>query len=153
MKKTLLNHDEFINMFIGLSQAARCCRQDTAFCEGVTFHQFVILDAVVKKRGLNISDLHRILSVEKSTTTRLVNPLIQKGLLTKEKSSLDSRAFVLTLTKDGSIVHRNVHTCLDDFFNKVAGNLPVGRKNEVLQTVQIFIDAIKNAAGACGCCK
>ena len=153
MKKISLNHDGFIDMFIGLSQAARCCRQDNAFCEGVTFHQFVILDAVVKNKGLNISDLHGILSVEKSTTTRMVNPLIQKGLLTKERSNLDSRAFVLALTNEGRIVHRNVHVCLEDFFNKIADNLPAGRKDDVLQAVQIFIDAIKNAAGVCRCCK
>lgn len=142
-----------MEMFIGLAQAARCCRQDTAFCEGVTFQQFVILDAVVKNKGLNISDLHRILSVEKSTTTRLVNPLIQKGLLTRTRSNLDSRAFVLTLAKEGRIIHRNVHICLEDFFNKIARNLPEDKKGDILKAVQIFINAIKNAAGVCGCCK
>ncbi|MEN6467738.1 MAG: MarR family transcriptional regulator [Smithella sp.] len=153
MKKISLNHDGFIDLFIGLSQAARCCRQDTAFCEGVTFHQFVILDAAAKKRGLNISDLHRILSVEKSTTTRLVNPLIQKGLLTRERSNIDSRAFVLTLTKEGRIIHRNVYACLDDFFHKVAGNLPADQKDDILQAVQLFITAVRNSAGGCDCCK
>jgi len=102
MKKIAPKHNEFMDLFIGISQATRCCRQDTAFCEGVTFHQFVILDAVVKNKELNISDLHGILSVEKSTTTRLVNTLIQKGLVTRERSSHDSRAFVLTLTKEGN---------------------------------------------------
>jgi DNA-binding MarR family transcriptional regulator len=153
MKKIEPNHDEFMDLFIGLSQATRCCRQDTAFCEGVTFHQFVILDAVGKNKELNISDLHRILSVKKSTTTRLVNPLIQKGLLTREKSNLDSRAFVLTLTEDGRNIHQKVHLCLEDFFNKVSCNLPAGKRDNTLQAVQIFITAIKNAAGVCDCCK
>ena len=152
MKKIEPNHDELMDLFIGLSQATRCCRQDTAFCEGVTFHQFVILDAVGKNKGLNISDLHRILSVEKSTTTRLVNPLISKGLLKREKSNLDSRVFMLTLTEDGRNIHQKVQLCLDDFFNKVASNLPVDKRDNILQAVQIFINAIKNAAGVCDCC-
>jgi DNA-binding MarR family transcriptional regulator len=153
MKKIATNHNEFMDLFIGISQATRCCRQDTAFCEGVTFHQFVILDAVFKNKELNISDLHGILSVEKSTTTRLVNPLIQKGLVARRKASHDSRAFVLTLTKEGRTVHQNVQICLADFFNKIACNLPAGRKDNILQDVQIFINAIKNAAGVCDCCK
>lgn len=152
MKKIKPNHDELMDLFIGLSQATRCCRQDTAFCEGVTFHQFVILDAVSKNKGLNISDLHKILSVEKSTTTRLVNPLISKGLLKREKSNLDSRAFVLTLTEDGRNIHQKVQLCLDDFFHKVLTNLPVSKRDNILQSVQIFINAIKNAAGVCDCC-
>jgi DNA-binding MarR family transcriptional regulator len=153
MKKDTLNHDHFMDLFIGLSQATRCCRQDTAFCEGVTFHQFIILDAVMKNKELNISDLHKILSVEKSTTTRLLNPLIQKGLLTRQKSSLDSRAFVLALTKEGRDIHRNVQICLADFFNKITGNLPTGKSDDILQAVQFFITAVRNSAGTCDCCK
>lgn len=153
MKKMAPDHDKFMDLFIGLSQATRCCRQDVAFCDGVTFHQFVILDAVAKNNELNISDLHGILSVEKSTTTRLVNPLIQKGLVTRQRSHHDSRAFVLTLTEYGRNTHHNVHLCLEAFFNKIACNLPAGKNDDILQTVHIFINAIKNAAGICDCCK
>ena len=152
MKKIATNHDKFMDVFIGISQAMRCWRQDTAFCEGVTFHQFIILDAVGKNKELNISDLHRILSVEKSTTTRLVNPLIQKGLIERKKSSLDSRAFVLTLTENGRNVCRNVQSCLEGFLNKVEGKLPAGRQDSILRDVRLFTSAIKNAAGVCDCC-
>ncbi|MDD4357019.1 MAG: MarR family transcriptional regulator [Smithellaceae bacterium] len=142
-----------MNLLVGISQATRCCRQDMAFCEGVTFQQFVILDALAKNNELNISDLHGILSVKKSTTTRLVNPLIQKGLVTREKSRLDSRSFVLSLTKEGKNVQHSVRCCLADFLNSIELNLPAGKKDNVLQAVQIFIDAIKNASGVCNCCR
>jgi DNA-binding MarR family transcriptional regulator len=42
----------------------------------VTFHQFLILDAVAARRGLELAALHGILAVQKSTTTRLVTPLL-----------------------------------------------------------------------------
>jgi len=153
MKKNVCNHEQFLNLMVGLSQATRCCRQDTAFCEGVTFQQFVILDALAKNTELKISDLHPILSVEKSTTTRLVNPLIQKGLVKRKKSHLDSRSFVLTLTEEGGHIHQNVQSCLADFLNSIELNLPAGKKDNILQAVQIFFNAVKNAAGGCNCCK
>ncbi|MEE9913610.1 MAG: MarR family transcriptional regulator [Deltaproteobacteria bacterium] len=146
-------HNDFMDLLIGLSQATRCCRQDMAFCEGVTFHQYIILDAVFKSTELNISELHKILSVEKSTTTRLVNPLIQKGLLARQRSGLDSRAFVLTLTEEGRNIHQKVRLCLAEFFNKIADNLPPHRRDDILQTVQLFLAAVKNAAGVCDCCQ
>lgn len=145
--------DGLMNVFVGLAQATRSFRQDAAFCEGVTFHQYIILDAVARNEELNISDLHRILSVEKSTTTRLVNPLIQKGLLTRQKSSRDSRAFVLRLTKEGRNTHQNVQLCLEGFFNKIADHLPGDRSDDILQSVQIFLNAVRNAAGICDCCQ
>ena len=144
---------ELMNVFSGLSQVMRCCCRDEAFCEGVTFHQFMILDAVAKVKELHMADLHQILSVQKSTTTRLVNPLIKKGLLRRDKTDHDSRAVKLTLTKQGIETHKKVWLCLMDFYQKVTNNIPEEKKSEVLECVNIFIAAIKNSSSACSCSK
>ena len=136
----------------GLAQVMRCCCRDEAFCEGVTFHQFMILDAVAKEKELHLADLHKLLSVEKSTTTRLVNPLIKKGLIRRDKAAHDSRAVKLTLTNKGKETHKKVLLCLTDFFQRMLGNIPAKKRAEVLESVKIFIAAIKNSANGCGCC-
>lgn len=66
---------EILSMIIELIKALRCCRQDEVFCAGeVTFTQFIILDAVAGNGTLDMADLHNLLSVDKSTTTRFVAP-------------------------------------------------------------------------------
>jgi DNA-binding MarR family transcriptional regulator len=140
------NTRELMDILGGLSQVLRCCCRDEAFCEGVTFHQFMILDAVAKEKELQMADLHKLLSVEKSTTTRLVNPLIKKGLLRRDKADHDSRAVKLMLTKEGRETHKKVQVCLTDFFQRALGNVPEKKRNEVLESVKIFITAIKNSA-------
>jgi len=152
MKKNETDIAPLMNIFIGLAQATRCCRQDTAFCGGVTFHQYVILDAAVKNKDLRISDLHGLLGVEKSTTTRLVNPLIANRFLTKEQAASDSRVVRLILTKQGLKKHQEVEACLADFFKKIMCNIPLKDQSIILQSVQTFIGAIKNASGTCNCC-
>ena len=147
------NDFELMNVFSGLSQVMRCCCRDEAFCEGVTFHQFMILDAAAKVQELNMADLHQILSVQKSTTTRLVNPLIKKGLLLRDKATHDSRAAKLTLTKEGIDTHKRVYLCLMDFYKKVTNNIPEEKKTEVLECVNIFINAIKKSSNTCCCVK
>jgi DNA-binding MarR family transcriptional regulator len=144
---------ELMEIFIGMSQVTRCCRQDVAFCEGVTFHQFMILDAIARKKELNMAELHILLAVEKSTTTRLVNPLIKKGLLKREKAQHDSRAITLTMTEEGKKIHQKVSLCLAGFFQKVTKNIPPQKKDEVLEAMRIFIKAIKNSAADYSCCK
>jgi DNA-binding MarR family transcriptional regulator len=136
----------------GLAQVMRCCCRDDAFCEGVTFHQFMILDAVAKEKELHMSDLHKLLSVEKSTTTRLVNPLINKGLIRRETAAHDSRAVKFTLTREGRETHRKVQLCLTDFFQRALGNIPSKKRTDVLESVKMFIAAIKNSADSCECC-
>jgi DNA-binding MarR family transcriptional regulator len=147
------NRSELMDVFNGLSQVMRCCCRDEAFCGGVTFHQFMILDAVAKAKELNLADLHQILSVQKSTTTRLVNPLLKKGLLRRNKADHDSRAVKLTLTKEGIETHKKVWLCLMDFYQKVTNQIPEKKKAEVLECVNIFINAIKNASSVCSCSK
>ena len=144
---------ELMEIFMGMSQVTRCCRQDVAFCEGVTFHQFMILDAIARKKEMQISELHKLLAVEKSTTTRLVNPLIQKRLLKREKAQHDSRAATLILTDEGKKIHQKVSLCLAGFFQKVTQNIPQDKKKQILEAIRIFIWAIKNSAEDYICCK
>lgn len=138
-------HEELMDIFIGLAQATRCCRQEAAFCQGVTFHQFIILDAAAKSKELHISDLHKILSIEKSTTTRLINPLIRKGLLKRDQTRHDFRAAVLILTDEGKAVHKEVWLCLRDFLGKVISSIPIGKRKVSLESVRVFIRAIQNS--------
>jgi DNA-binding MarR family transcriptional regulator len=154
MKETKINNDELLKIFTGLAQVTRCCRQDEAFCENVTFNQFLILDAVARNRELNISDLHELLAVEKSTTTRLLTPLIRKGLVNRNKDQRDFRAARLTLTKEGENTYKNVRLCLDIFLQRVMSNIPVNKRNDLLDAVKYFIQAIKNSAAdgtSCNC--
>jgi DNA-binding MarR family transcriptional regulator len=113
----------------------------------------MILDAVARKKELNMADLHNLLSVEKSTTTRLVNPLIKKGLLKRESAQHDSRAVTLTLTDEGKKTHQKVSLCLGGFFQKVTKNIPAGKKDQILEAIRIFIRAIKDSAADYSCCK
>ncbi len=90
---------------IGLAQATRCCRQDTAFCEGVTFQQFVIPDALAKHRAEDIRFAPNSFC-GKSTTTRLVNPLIQKGLVNAKSPTSIQGHLCSPLTENGGNVYQ-----------------------------------------------
>lgn len=144
---------EMFDILMSLSKEIRCYSRDEAICRDVTFHQFIILDAVVKKKGLDLADLHKILSVEKSTTTRLVNPLLQKGLLKRDRAEHDSRAARLTLTAEGKETHRKVWMCLGGFFQNITRHIPEDRQAEVLEAVKVFTAAMRSAAAQCRCCE
>jgi len=147
------NCREIMELIMSLAREIRCCSRDEAICQDVTFHQFVILDAVAKKGELGLAELHGILSVEKSTTTRLVNPLIQKGLLKRDKATHDSRAARLTLTEEGRETHRRVWLCLGGVFQNITRQIPEGQRNGVLESVRVFTEAMRRAAVACRCCE
>lgn len=152
-KEISVNYPQLLEVFTGLTQVTRFLRQDEAFCEGVTFHQFLILDVIAQNKKLKMADLHRHLAVEKSTTTRLLNPLIKKKLLQRRTDPDDLRAAYLTLTKKGEETHKNVRRCIMDFFHKTMGNIPEKKAKHVLHSVNTFIGAIKAYARQNSCCR
>jgi len=112
----------------------------------------MILEAAAKSTGLRMADLHRILHVKKSTTTRLVNPLINQGLLRREKTDGDARAVTLELTPQGQAVREKVLRCLARFFRRVLNNVPREKRAGVMEAVKIFIAAIGHAESGGQCC-
>ena len=128
-----------------LSRGLRCCQQEAVFCENVTFSQFFILDAVAERGELRLADLHRILSVDKSTTTRLVNPLVNQGLIVRVRSNDDSRAINLKLSRKGREVYHSVWECLSGFMDTVEMNVPKEKRREVYEAVRTFLNAMQNA--------
>lgn len=141
-------HRELFSLLSDLSRAVRCCQQEAIFCENVTFTQFFILDLVSESGTLGQGELHEILSVEKSTTTRLVQPLVRQGLLIREKSNRDSRAVNLRLTEKGESVLGNVWACLSRFVEGIRRGIPEGKRSEVFESVKTFLNAMRNACNA-----
>ena len=142
---------DVLSLVSELCQVVRFCRQDEMFCEDVTFTQFLILDEVAKKERLKMLDLHKILAVDKSTTTRLVNPLVRQGLLERKTSVHDSRAVNLRLTPAGKKVHRKVWLCLEGFVSAIEGQISEKKRKSVYDAVKLFIDAVKKVSSACPC--
>ena len=141
-------HRELFSLLSDLFRAVRCCQQEAIFCENVTFTQFFILDLVSSSGTLRQGELHEILSVEKSTTTRLVQPLVRQGLIVRERSNRDSRAINLKLTEKGESVLENVWTCLSRFVEGIRRGIPKGSRAEVFESVKTFLNALRNACNA-----
>ncbi|UCB50115.1 MAG: MarR family transcriptional regulator [Deltaproteobacteria bacterium] len=142
---------QMFSLLSDLSRAIRCCQQEAVFCEDLTFSQFFILDLVAEKGQLRLSELHKVLSVDKSTTTRLVSPLVKQGLVRRQKSNQDSRAINLALTKEGESVRKRVWACISRFLGVIQTAIPEEKRAEVYDGVRIFLHAMQNACAAGPC--
>ena len=98
-----------------LAKNLRIYQTEPPFCEGLTFVQFNILDYVIEEGSIEQSDLKDKLSVEKSTLTRLLDPLARKEFITRERSSENSRIVILKATTKGRETHGKVWACLEEY--------------------------------------
>lgn len=72
-----------------LAKALRCCQQETVFCENLTYYPWKLLE---KSSSLDFPSCMTFGGGDKSTTTCLVNPLVERKLVGREKSETDGRA-------------------------------------------------------------
>ena len=139
-------------MMAEFGRVSRMFQQEHAFCEGVTFTQFLILDQVLEADGrLDLSDLHPALEVDKSTTTRLVAPLVERGLLSKHRCADDGRAFELRVTDEGRDLTRSVWDCITGAVEVLERFIPDDEREGAYRGVRVFLRALKSACEA-GCC-
>ena len=141
-------YQEVFSLIGELSRALRCCQQEESFCLDLTLSQFFILHSIADKGKIPLAELHDILAVEKSTTTRMVSPLIQRGLIVQERSEHDSRALDLRLTPQGKEIYQRIWVCLAEFLDTIQKEIPAAERRKIYGATQTFLNAVQDACKA-----
>jgi len=68
---------------------------------GITAEQWVIAYTVYQPKQLNQKELAEELDKDPVTVARMIDILVRKGFVNREKSKDDKRAYVVTLTESG----------------------------------------------------
>lgn len=85
--------------------------------------QFIFLTRVCEHPGINQIDLSNLLKVDKTTTTKAIQKLIDLGYIRKTRDALDKRMWRLFAEKKGLQIYplvieeenRNIDVCLTSF--------------------------------------
>ncbi|WP_231016525.1 MULTISPECIES: MarR family winged helix-turn-helix transcriptional regulator [Clostridium] len=88
--------------------------------------QFTFLTRICENNGINQVDLSNLLKVDKTTTTKAIQKLIDAGYIYKEKDEIDKRMWRLYPKKKAletySVIideeNRNIGVCFDKFSEK-----------------------------------
>lgn len=145
------DEQDFLMMLFSISKALRFCQQEEICGEPITFIQFNIMNFIAERQRMKMSELHAALSVDKSTTTRLLEPLVDRNLIIKEKSPEDSRAVLLRLSEEGQAMRNRAWECLKGFIDSVEAGIPAEQRAGVYQAVRLFTGALQDSCCSCSC--
>jgi DNA-binding MarR family transcriptional regulator len=138
---------EVYDLIRDLTKSLRFFQSESIFCEGVTFTQYSILDFVSKNENTGMTRLGDFLDVEKSTTTRLVKPLIDHRYLDQVKSKDDLRTTHLQITPSGDEIRQRVEKCMFGFIDVMTKKINPEEKIATIQSVKKFSTLLS------GCCR
>lgn len=113
---------------------------EEAGSDGLTQRQFAVLEAVSHKSGLTQTDLVRATGIDRSTLADLVSRMTVKGLLDREKSSIDARAKAVRLSPRGQEALEAARPRVEAADKRILALLPKGKRDG-------FLDLLSELAG------
>ena len=113
---------------------------EEAGSDGPTQRQYAVMEAVSVKEGLTQTDLVRATGIDRSTLADLVSRMTAKGLLDREKSTLDARAKAVRLSEQGQAALDAAHPRVEAADKRIMALLPKGKRDG-------FLDLLAELAG------
>lgn len=101
--------------------------------DGPTQRQFAVLEAVSVQAGLTQTDLVKATGIDRSTLADLVSRMTAKGLLERERSTLDARAMAVRLSADGAAMLEAAKPRVQAADKRIMGLLPKGKREAFLE--------------------
>ncbi len=109
--------------------------------DGPTQRQFAVMEAVSVKEGLTQTDLVKATGIDRSTLADLVARMTTKGLLTRERSTLDARAKAVRLSAEGQALLDAARPRVEAADRRIMALLPKGKRDG-------FLDLLSELASA-----
>ncbi len=122
---------------------------EEAGSDGPTQRQFAVMEAVAAKEGLTQTDLVRATGIDRSTLADLVSRMTAKGLLARERSTIDARAKAVRLSPEGLALLESARPRVIAADKRIMALLPKNRREgflEMLSDLATTADAAPEAA-------
>lgn len=87
-------------------------------------------------------ELSRILGINKSTTSRLVEKLVQKGFASRDINAENRRQCFIYLTDKGREVNKKITQKRNEKYGKLLGKIDVKEQVQVLNALHILSAAL-----------
>ncbi len=123
--------------------------ESTIACCGVTMAQCHALVEIGRAKSISLNELAELLNLENSTMSRTVSNLVTNKLAKRDIDPIDRRYVTISLTERGYKIYEGIEEGMNLYFRKVFLAIPDNKRQQVLESMQILLDAI----GENECCK
>lgn len=113
-------------------------------CCGVTIGQCYAILEIGLAGEISLIELANLLNLDKSTMSRTVNNLVNNGLVERLIDPSNRRYVKIKLTKSGQNVYENVNAVFDSYLKSVFDSIPESKREQVMESLEIFIGVLKN---------
>ncbi|WP_328321523.1 MarR family transcriptional regulator [Kribbella sp. NBC_00382] len=134
MATTTTRHTELVGSLVQLMHVLQDLYAETSRPLGLTPQQAHLL-CVLLAGPQGMTDLSRIMSIERSSLTSMVDRLERRSLLARNPHPTDRRASQIALTPDGHTLAAQAHTAFTDRVEALTAGLPPSTRETLTKAV------------------
>lgn len=136
MKQLIRNQFRELIQKMGLleEQQTKCCELSLVQCHALT--------EVGDLDGLSVNDLAQRLNLDKSTTSRHVSNLVDRGLIDRLENPEDRRYFTLHLSGKGKDTYLSIEDTMDAYYETLMNSLTPKEQDKIMDALALLIKAI-----------
>lgn len=122
------------NLGIFQKEGAQCC--------GLSLVHSHIIYEISKKPGISINDLSTLLGLDKSTMSRHIKSLVERGYVISRPGMEDRRFMELDLTPLGTDFQRQITDFMADYIERIFEKIPAPKRTQVLEGLELLSSAM-----------
>jgi DNA-binding MarR family transcriptional regulator len=125
-----------------LERDLACCLKSETECCGVSMAQCQSLLEIAKQEETSVGEVAANLGLDTSTLSRMINNLVNLGLVNRVLNPEDRRYVSLTLTDQGKKVCGSIEESITNYVAKIFELIPAEKQQQVVENVAILADVI-----------
>lgn len=134
---------ELLDLFLALKRARGWTDKRTCGSLDIGPTKIRLLEYIAEHDGVSQTELARATDTDKALTGRSVQTFIENGWVRRERSSADSRAYVLSLSPSGRKLVNQVATIRDQVMKRVIHTFNSRDVADFRRIVSKLIDTMK----------
>ena len=107
----------------------------------LTKQQFTVLVAVEQNEGVSQTDLVSVTGIDRSTLAEMIRRMIEKGLLSRERTETDQRANAVRLGQAGRKALRSARSASDKVERTLMSPLPAADRARFARMLSVIVAA------------
>jgi MarR family transcriptional regulator, temperature-dependent positive regulator of motility len=130
-----------------VGQCATDAFQRYAGDQQITARQFAVLMAIDRMDGASQMDVVKMTGIDRSTLADMVGRMLGKGLIERERSKLDGRAYSLSLTEMGKTALQRSLPAASRADELLMTSLDLEQREQLLSALDKVLHALGTSSG------
>lgn len=117
-------------------------QNNSSCCCGVTLSQCHVLMELSKSDPISLNQLAKKLAVDKSAASRTVEQLVSRQMVHRSIPREDRRTTMLSLTRTGTQVCRQINEGNDDYYHRALRSIPAADLHVFLRSFEAMVSGM-----------